>query len=84
MYTYILVRKGTNLDVQTINGMYWYILVCTDHITGFRGRHCNAAMLEEPGPSVESEHGGAGCCPRLKLCTVTLYTTKNHCKTLMH
>ena len=57
MYTYMLVRTCTNLDVHTINGMYWYILVCTDHVTGFRGKHRDAAMLEEPGPSVESEHG---------------------------
>ena len=57
MYTYILVCTCTNLDVQTINGMYWYILVCTDHVTGFRGKHRDAAMLEEPGPSVESENG---------------------------
>ena len=37
--------------------MYWYILVYTHHVTGFRGKHRDAAVLEEPGPSVESEHG---------------------------
>ena len=57
MYMYILVCTYTCLDVQTKISMYWYILVCTDHITGFRGRHRDAAMLEEPGPSVDSEHG---------------------------
>ena len=44
MYTYILVCTYTYLDVQTKNGMYWYILVCTDHVTGFGGRHCKFVM----------------------------------------
>ena len=67
MYMYIRVCACTCLDVQTKNSMYWYILVCTDHVTGFRGRHRDAAMLEEPGPSVESEHrpedGDPSPCP---------------------
>ena len=50
MYKYILVCTYTCLDVQTKNGMYWYVLVCTDHVTGFQGKHRDAAMLEEPGP----------------------------------
>ena len=39
MYKYILVCTYTCLDVQTKNSMYWYVLVCTDHVTGFRGKH---------------------------------------------
>ena len=46
MYKYILVCTYTCLDVQTKNSMYWYVLVCTDHVTGFRGKHRDAAMLD--------------------------------------
>ena len=49
MYTYILVCTYTYLDVQTKNGMYWYILVCTDHVTGFRGKHRDALCWRSLG-----------------------------------
>ena len=56
---YILVCTYTCLDVQTKNSMYWYILVCTDHVTGFRPRGLGGGQAVRTFPNTVSVRGSS-------------------------